>query len=63
MSDTRDPKIDDAFTQLDGALCIWSRAKGEQPLKQYIEEVTPNTRRVLIGDTVFVFTVTVAEDQ
>lgn len=59
---TRDPKVDDAFNQLDGALCIWDRAKGESPKKQYFHEVTCNVRRVLIGDTVFQMILTVADD-
>jgi glucose dehydrogenase len=56
MSDERDPRIDDAFKQLDGALCLWARAKGETPMKQYIHEVTPDVRRVLVGDVVFIVT-------
>jgi len=60
---TRDPKIEDAFKQLDGALCIWARAKGEQPLKQYFHEVTPFIRRVIIGDVVYQMILSVADDE
>jgi hypothetical protein len=60
----RDTRIDDAFKQIDGALCIWARAKGEQPLKQgYLTEVTPCVRRILIGDTVYQCILTVADDE
>ena len=60
-NDNRDPRLDKAFNELDGALCIWARAKGETPLKQYVHEVTPKSRRVLIGDLVFL--VTLVEDE
>lgn len=61
-NDDKDPRIEEAFKQLDGALCIWARAMGETPLRQYIFEVTHNRRRVLIGDTVYQFVVTVADE-
>lgn len=60
---SRDPKIDDAFKQLDGALCIWARAKGETPMKQYIHEITPNVRRIIIGDTIFQVILSVPVDE
>jgi hypothetical protein len=56
-------KVEDAFKQLDGALCIWARAKGETPLKQYFHQVTPNVRRVLIGETVYQMILTVADEE
>lgn len=59
---SRDPKVDDAFKQLEGALCIWARAKGESPMKQYFHEVTANVRRVIIGDTVFQMILTVPDE-
>lgn len=54
--DERNQCVNDAFRELDGALCLWARAKGETPLKQYLHEVTPTVRRVLIGDMVFIIT-------
>lgn len=59
----RDTDVDNAFKQLDGALCIWSRAKGEQPLKQYFHEVTPNVRRMLLDDKIYQVIITVANDE
>lgn len=60
---SKDPRIDDAFKQLDGALCIWARARGETPMKKYFHEVTPNVRRVIIGDTVFQMILTVPDEE
>jgi len=56
MSKKRDQKIDEAFKQLEGALCIWARACGETQLKEYCTEMTSGVRRVLIGDEVFEMT-------
>lgn len=56
-------KVDDAFKQLDGALCIWARAKGESPMKQYIHKMSNNVRRMLIGDNVFQVIITVADEE
>lgn len=61
-NDNRDPGVDDAFKQLDGALCIWARAKGETPLREYFHEVTPNSKRMLLGDKVFLVTIAEAKD-
>jgi hypothetical protein len=58
----RDPVVDDAFKQLDGALCIWARAKGEQPQKAYFHEVNPYMRRLLLGDQIFEVTIVPADD-
>lgn len=58
----RDPRIDSAFKELDGALCIWARAKGENPAPEYFHEVTPNIRRVIIGDAVYQMILTVADE-
>lgn len=59
----RNEDVDDAFKQLDGALCLWARAKGENPMKQYFHEVTPIHRRMIIGDVVFDVTITLADDE
>jgi hypothetical protein len=53
MSDDRDVDVDHAFTQLDAALCLRSVAIGEQRAKQYFDEVTPSTRRVVIDGKAF----------
>lgn len=58
----RDPSIDDAFNQLDGALCIWSRAKGETPFRQNFHEVSPNVRRMLLGDKIYQVVITEVKD-
>jgi hypothetical protein len=62
MSD-RDKDIDQLFKELEGALCIWARAKGESPQKVYFHEVTPNVRRLLFNDKVFQVIVTIPEDE
>ena len=59
----RDKDVDQAYKELDGALCIWARAKGETPLKQYFHEVSPNVRRMLLNDKVYQVIVTLADDE
>lgn len=59
----RDDKIDSAFEQLEGALCIWARAKGEQPLKKYFYEVMPNVRRMILDNKVYEIVLTVVNDE
>ncbi len=60
---SRDPKVDNAFKQLDGALCLWARAKGETPATGYFEEVTPNVRRLLLDGKVFQIILTAPDDE
>lgn len=62
MSD-RDQNIDQLVKELEGALCIWARAKGEQPQKLYFHEVTPNVHRLLFGDKVFQLVITATTDE
>ncbi len=49
----RNSDVDDVYKQLEGALCIWSRAKGESPQQLYFHEETPNSRRLLFGDKIY----------
>jgi hypothetical protein len=63
MSDeARDKEIDVAFQQLDGALCIWARAKGEQPLPEYFRELTPNVRWLTLDGKTYQVVLTLIED-
>lgn len=59
----REPKIDNAFNQLDAALCLRARAIGEVPLKEYFHEVTPTVRRMLIDGVVFNVVVSLSEEE
>lgn len=59
----REPKIDNAFAQLDAALCLRSRAIGEVPLKEYFHEVTPTVRRMLIDGVLFNVVMSLSDDE
>lgn len=59
----RDKDIDQLVKELDGALCIWARAKGETPQKIYFHEVTPTTLRLLFNDQVFQVEISKPEDK
>jgi hypothetical protein len=43
-----DKAVNDAFKQLDGALCLWARAKGEQPANSYFRESTVSVRELTL---------------
>lgn len=57
----RDLTVDNVFKQLDTALCLWSRAHGDNPQKSYFEEVTPGTRYLQLGDICVMVTVSPPE--
>lgn len=55
----RDARVDEAFRQLDAALCLWSCARGEPRQKAYFQEVIPCTRILTLGAAEFVITLAV----
>lgn len=56
---TRDPKVDDAFLQLEGGLMLWDRARGGPVQAGYFQEVCASTRIMRLGDQELVVTITV----
>jgi hypothetical protein len=59
---TCSPDVDGVFTQLDAALCLLARAKGESPAKQYFTATTPNVRRLRLDGAVFQIVLTHVEE-
>ena len=53
-----DKNVDNAFNQLDGALCLWARAKGEQPAAEYFVKSTVNVRKLLLDGKVYQVVIT-----
>jgi hypothetical protein len=48
VSEKKTPDVDNVFKQLDAALCLLARAKGENPAKQYFWNSTPNVAKLLL---------------
>jgi len=44
------PDDNDVFKQLEGALCLWARAKGEVPAKSYFNVLEDSRSRILALD-------------
>lgn len=47
------PDTDNVFTQLEAALCLLARAKGEAPAKQYFFKSTPSTAQLQLDGGTF----------
>ena len=56
-----DEAVNGAFKQLEGALCIWSRAKGISPAAMYFREVTSNVRLLALDGKLFQVIITETE--
>lgn len=56
---TRDPKVDDAFLQLEGGLMLWDKASGKPVQDGYFQEVCGSTRIMRLGDTELLVTITI----
>jgi hypothetical protein len=61
MSNTKVPDVNNVFTQLDAALCLLARAKGEQSPKQFFFEQTPNVRKLVLDGGTFQVVLTQVE--
>lgn len=59
----RVPDIDNVFTQLDAALCLLARAKGQQPQQTYFVEKTKNVRHLILDGGAFQVVMTVLEPE
>ena len=46
------------FTQLDAALCLLARAKGEEPQKEYFWHSTPNVAKMLLDGITYQIAIT-----
>jgi len=55
---TRDPKVDDAFVQLEAGLMLWDKASGKPVQPGYFQEVCGSTRIMRLGDTELLVTIT-----
>jgi hypothetical protein len=55
------PDINNVFTQLDAALCLLARAKGDAPQKQYFFEKTPNVRMLVLDGGAYQVVLTLGE--
>jgi hypothetical protein len=55
------PDVSNVYTQLEAALCLLARAKGENPAKQYFYEVTPGICRLALDGGVFQVVVTTVD--
>ncbi len=46
MSSSKTPEVPNVFTQLEAALCLLARAKGERPQHQYFFNSTTNVAKL-----------------
>lgn len=47
------PDVPAVFKQLDAALCLLARAKGESPQKQYFFHSTPNVAKLQLDGGIY----------
>lgn len=57
------PDVPNVFTQLEAALCLLARAKGEQPARQYFYESTANVRHLLLDGGKYQIVLTKADEE
>lgn len=57
------PDVNNVFTQLEAALCLLARAKGDQPGKQYFVTQTTNVRRLVLDGGVYQIVLTQVEPE
>lgn len=60
---TKIPDVNNVFTQLDAALCLLARAKGETPQKQYFFESTSTVRTLVLDGGKFNIVLTQVEEE
>jgi hypothetical protein len=58
---TKAPDVNNAFTQLEAALCLLARAKGESPAAQYFTEKTQHVRVLTLDGAEFQVVMTSAD--
>lgn len=59
---TKVPDVNNIFTQLEAALCLLARAKGEAPQKKYFFTRTTNVRGLLLDNGTFQVVITEITD-
>ena len=60
---TKIPDVPNVFTQLEAALCLLARAKGESPAKQYFFHSTPNVAKLQLDGGVYQIVLTREEPE
>jgi len=60
---TKHPDVDNVFTQLEAALCLLARAKGETPQQVYFHASTVHVRRLLLDGKIFQVVLTDIDDE
>jgi hypothetical protein len=57
------PNVDNVFTQLEAALCLLARAKGEVPAKAYFLKQSTNVSGLILDGGIFQVVITVPDEQ